>query len=533
MNRGDIRYWSKLKGMWIPGRLAYKWQVTIAVNLGMFMSLMDMTMVNVAIPQMQSRFGADIHTVQWVVTIYMLTQAAVIPTAPFLSARFGEKRAYVWTLIAFLLGSLLCGFAWNLPSLILFRFIQGIGGGILLPLVMTLQYQAFPPAERGVASSAMSIPMTATVFGPVLGGYLVSAFGWQWAFLINVPFGIVAVALAQKLLRPAPARPQTRFDRAGFLTTAAGCAALVYAVSALTSGDDAFSNFLVLLVGLLLLLAFVSIEWFKAQRGQEPLLDLRRFKDRTFALSSLALVLYSMVLFGLLLLSPIYLQSVQQETPLEAGLLQIAQALATLLILPLSGRLSDKIGSRPIALGGLLMVIATTLLMTTLAVQTPIWMVVGLLMLLGWANGLAQQIPVSAMSRIEKEEQQEVANGSTLITVLRNVAAPLGVALFSSVVQVQSQMYLKQQALQPLPSELLTRQSTLLGMHDSFLLAAGLAAAALVAMYCVPERRKNRGEPLEYAPRKGKNNAEEPADEWVWSLAEQSSEEHRILQSSR
>jgi EmrB/QacA subfamily drug resistance transporter len=532
MNLWEVKRLGKSEGMWSRWHLAYKWQVTLAVNLGMFLSLMDMTMVNVAIPQMQRRFGADIHAVQWVVTIYMLTQAAVIPTAPFLSARFGEKRAYVWTLIAFLLGSLLCGFAWNLPTLIFFRFIQGIGGGILLPLVMTLQYQAFPPAERGRASSAFSIPMTATVFGPVLGGYLVSAFGWQWAFLINVPLGIVAVVLAQKLLRPAPARPQARFDRAGFLTTAAGCAALVYAVSALTSGDSAFSNFLILLVGLLLLLAFVRIEWFKAQHGQQPLLDLRRFKDRTFALSSLALVFYSLVLFGLLFLIPIYLQSVQQKTPLEAGLMQIAQALANLLILPLSGRLSDKIGARPLALSGLLVMIATTLLMTMLAMQTPIWMVVGILILLGWGNGLAQQIPVSAMSRIEKEEPQEVANGSTLITVLRNVAAPLGVALFSSVVQLQSQMYLKQQALQPLPSELLTQQSTLLAMHDSFLLAAGLAATALVAMYFVPRRRKNRAEPPEYAPRKSKNREEE-ADDGVQSLAEPSSGEQHLLQPSR
>ena len=112
-------------------RMAYKWWVTIAVTLGMFMSIMDSTIVIVAIPQMQKAFGANIHDVQWVVTIYMLTQAAVIPTAPYLTARLGGKRAYVWTLGAFLVGSLLCGFAWNLPTLILFRFIQGIGGGIL------------------------------------------------------------------------------------------------------------------------------------------------------------------------------------------------------------------------------------------------------------------------------------------------------------------------------------------------------------------------------------------------------------------
>lgn len=491
--------------MFFPSRitvpLAYKWLVTIAVSLGMFMSLMDMTIVNVAIPQMQSRFGADIHAVQWVVTIYMLTQTAVIPTAPYLSAKFGEKRAYVWTLVAFLIGSLLCGFAWNLPTLLFFRFIQGIGGGILLPMVMTLQYQAFPPAERGVASSALGITMmTATALGPALGGYLVFSSGWQWAFFINVPLGLVAIALAQKILKPTPPRRRTRFDIAGFLTAAAGCAALLYAISALTSGDDTLSNVLILFVGLLLLLVFVRIEWFKAEHGQEPLLDLRRFKDLTFALSGLTLVFYSIMYFGLLFLIPVYLQNLHHETALQAGLIQTAQALATLFILPLSGKLSDRIGPRPVALIGLILLIATTMLMTGLSLLTPAWMIVGILILLGWANGLNQQIPVSAMSRIEKEEYQEVANGSTLITVLRNIAAPLGVAMLSGVVQIRTQVHLHSPASQTLPGELLVQQSSLLAMHDSFLLAAFLTVAALASMYFVPKKSKNREKQPEQAP---------------------------------
>src|SRR5690349_12535843 len=240
----------------------------------MFMSLMDSTIVNVAIPQMQHAFGADIHDVQWVVTIYMITQAVVIPAAPYLTTKFGGKRAYVWTLSAFLLGSLMCGLAWNLPSLIFFRFIQGIGGGILLPMVLILLYQAFPPEERGTASGVMGVPlMVAPAVGPVLGGYLVSSFGWQWAFFINVPLGIVAVMIAQKVLRQKPPEQQTHFDFAGFLTAAVGSAVLLYAVSAVTSGENMIRNLVTLFSASLLLLAFVVIEIFKARRGQEPLLN--------------------------------------------------------------------------------------------------------------------------------------------------------------------------------------------------------------------------------------------------------------------
>lgn len=480
--------------------LAYKWWVTIAVTIGMFMSLMDSTIVIVAIPQMQKAFGADIHSVQWVVTIYMLTQAAVIPTAPYLIARFGGKRTYVWTLSAFLLGSLLCGFAWNLPTLIFFRLIQGIGGGILLPLVMTLLYQAFPPEERGTAASIMGIPlMIAPMLGPVLGGYLISAFGWPWAFFINVPVGIVAVVIAQKVLRQSPLEQQKiRFDGAGFLTAASGSALLLYAVSDLTSGNVTITTVSLLFGSIVLLLAFVAIELLKVRYGRVPLLDLRRFRDRTFTFSTLTQVLNFFVRFGILFLIPIYLQTLHQESPLQAGAIQASQAVATLAILPIGGKLADRIGPRPVVIVGLLVFATTAALLITLTLTTPIWKIVGMLLLLGCASGLLQQIPVAAMSRIQKEEHKEIANGSTLLIVLQATAAPLGVAVFSSIVQARSQQYTILLATQGIKGELVQLQSTLLAMHESFLLAVLLLLVALGMMCLVPPRRKETNEQAEH-----------------------------------
>ena len=472
-------------------RIADKWLVMIAVTLGMFMSLMDSTIVNVAIPQMQRAFGADIQAVQWVVTIYMLTQAAVIPTAPYLAKKFGGKRAYVWTLTAFLLGSLLCGFAWNLPSLVLFRLIQGIGGGILLPLVMTLLYQAFPTAERGTAVSTMGIPlMVAPMLGPILGGYLVTAFGWPWAFFINVPLGIVAVTIAQKALRHTPGVQEARFDRTGFLTAAAGSATLLYAVSSITSGADSIGNVLLLWVGILLLLTFVGIELAKARRGQEPLLDLRRFRDRTFAFSGLANVFVASARFGTVFLIPIYLQALRQQTALQTGMILGMQALATVMALPIGGQLADRIGPRPVALVGLTISASAAALMITLTLNTPMWMMVGILILVGAASALTRQISVSAMSQIDKDEHKEVANGSTILTVLHATAAPMGVALLSSMVQGQSQRYAQSLAAEGVTGDLLQQQSTLLAMHNSFLIASCLVLTATVAMGLVPKRNK-------------------------------------------
>ena len=458
---------------WPP---ANKWLVLVAATLGMFMSLLDHTIVNVMIPQLQQTFGTSVQSVQWVVTIYMLTQAAVIPTAPYLAARFGASRAYLWTLGAFLAGSLLCGLAWDLPSLVAARLFQGIGGGILLPLVMTLVYQNFEPSERGTASSTMGMAlMAAPALGPVLGGYLVGAFGWQSAFLINVPLGLAALLIARRVLPPpAPSADRSRFDTPGFTTVAAGSVLLLYAVS--TIDLAAIGTSLALLLGGLALLAcFVTIELAKARRGQTPLLDLRYFGDRTFALSSITHVCVSFARFGVLFLFPIYLQSLRRVSAFESGMMLAVMALAVVMILPFAGRLADRLGPRPVVLAGVAGLITALGLMTALALDTSSVLIVAILFLIGASSGLIQQTPVAAMANISKDQHAAVANGSTLLTVLHATAAPLGVAICSTLMQLAGQ-----------------RQGPLAGLHQSVLLAIGVAAVGLAAMAGVPSRRPAR-----------------------------------------
>ncbi|WP_151758962.1 MFS transporter [Dictyobacter vulcani] len=319
---------------------------------------------------------------------------------------------------------------------------------------------------------------------------MVSSFGWQWAFFINVPLGIIAVVMAQKLLRETPAQPGTRFDVLGFLTAASGSAILLYSISAVSSGSDMLWNSICFMLGIILLSTFALIELSKARRGQQPLLDLRRFRDRAFGFSVLALVFVAFIRFGILFLIPIYLQNLHQQSAFQAGLIQAAQALSTLAILPIGGRLTDKLGPRPVVLAGLILMTVSALLMVTLALDTAIWLIMGILLLLGAANALVQQIPVAAMSRIKNEEHKEIANGSTLVTVLHATAAPMGVAILASVVQVRSQHYLTSLGLQGLTGKLLQHQSTLLGMHESFLIAASLAVVAFIVMCFVPGNKK-------------------------------------------
>src|SRR5215469_6865365 len=269
-----------------PGaRLQYKWIVTLVVIFGAFMSVLDQTVVNIAIPRLQNAFGADIHTVQWIITAYLLTQGAMTPTTPFLAKTFGIKRSYMFSLVAFTLGSVLCGFSWNLPMLIFFRVVQGLGGAILLPLSMTILFREFPPQERGVAMATIGVPtLLAPALGPIVGGYLVTYADWRTIFFINVPIGVIAFILATLLLRESRTEGRMRFDVAGFITASYGLAAVLYGLSQTSQYGWGSANVLgFLLSGAFSLLVFVIVELMIARAGGTPLLDMRLFAKRSFS----------------------------------------------------------------------------------------------------------------------------------------------------------------------------------------------------------------------------------------------------------
>src|SRR6266699_5082284 len=212
--------------------LQYKWIVASVVILGVFMSILDQTIVNIAIPRLQATFGADIHSVQWVLTAYILTHGVVTPTAAYFSDRFGIKRFYIVSLAAFTIGSALCGIAWSLPVLILFRILQGAGGAALFPLSITLLFREFPPQERGVAMGLFVVPaLLAPALGPTLGGYIVTFVGWQAIFFINVPIGIIAIILSILFIHEYRPEGQIRFDPVGFIFSALGLSTILYGLS--------------------------------------------------------------------------------------------------------------------------------------------------------------------------------------------------------------------------------------------------------------------------------------------------------------
>lgn len=513
------------------GGLEYKWVVAFVVVIGVFMSILDQTIVNIAIPSLQTAFGADIHDVQWVLTGYILTQGVITPTAAYFADTLGTKRFYIISLTAFTLGSALCGLAWSLPALIFFRILQGAGGAALFPLSITMLYREFLPQERGIATGFFGIPaLLAPAIGPTLGGYLVTYVGWQAIFYVNVPFGILGILLVSALIRETPTQAGLRFDFLGFVFAAAGLAMALYGLSdASTDGWGSAKVIGFLVGGVLMLAIFVTIELIEANRGGQPLLDLRLFANAPFRTSMIANVFVIFSLFGGIFLLPIYLQSIRGQSAFQTGLILLPQAFAAMVSVLVGGRLVDRIGARAVVIPGLLLVGIGTWLLTTLTLYSPFWWLQILFIVRGLGLGMCiQPLMVTALSEVPPPR---LAQGSSISTVLRAVSSSLGIAILATLVQTQGQVHFDRLAEQVTPASpvgqmlfelqayfvsqgadlmsaksaalqviagLITRQAFVLSLQNAFTFSSIVVVLAVIAVLFVPSRRRTqRAEPLQ------------------------------------
>jgi DHA2 family multidrug resistance protein len=469
------------------GGLDYKWILAMVVILGVFMSILDQTIVNIAIPRLQTAFGADVHSVQWVLTAYILAQGVATPTAAYFADTIGIKRFYIISLSAFTLGSALCGLAWSLPVLITFRVLQGLGGAALFPLSITLLFREFPPQERGTAMGFFGVPaLLAPAIGPTLGGYLVTYVGWQAIFFINVPIGIIAIILSTLLIREYRPEGQTRFDVIGFIFVSIGLVSLLYGLSsASTDGWGSATVLGFLAVGVISLAIFTAAELIIANRGGQPLLDLRLFANIPFRYGMIANLFVIFSLFGGLFLFPLYLQNIRGLSAFESGLILLPQALAAMVSVIIGGMLVDRIGVRAVMIPGLLILGFATWQLTFISVDSPYGWIQLMFILRGIALGLTvQPLTVATLSEISPGR---LPQATSLSTVNRAVASSLGIAVLATLVQTQTQVHFGHLAEQftinsPL-GELVPRLQALFVAHGADTIAAYQAAVLLIARF--------------------------------------------------
>ena len=407
------------------------WGVPLTVLIvGMFMSILDISIVNVAIPTMQRDFAATTEEIQWVENAYSLALGVVVPVSAWLAARIGPGRVYNLSLLGFAAGSALCGLAWSLESIVAFRVLQALPGGVLPVVTLTILYRIVPPAKIGAAMGMYGLGIVvAPAIGPTLGGYLVEYVDWRLIFFINVPVGILGTVAAVLLLPRFGPTPVGRFDVLGFVTIAGG---LVCLLLALTEGQSwGWTSYTILILftaGGLLLALFVIVEL----EVDKPLLDVTVFRHWPFTNSLLLVSVLSVGLFAVLFYIPLFLQQGKGLGAFDTGLLLLPQALVMAVLMPSAGILYDRFGPRWLAVSGLALVALGTYLMKDLTLESSNTYFVWLLVLRAFGMGLAMMpIMTGGLSVVPPDR---VDGASAFNNVTQRTTAALGLAVLTSLI---------------------------------------------------------------------------------------------------
>ncbi len=410
-------------------RLEHKYIVALISVFGVFMNLLDLTIVNVAVPVLASELDASAREVQWVVTGYLLAVAVAIPVSGWAGDRFGTKRIFILALAFFTAGSTLCAMAWNIESLIVFRVLQGLGGGFLMPVSQTMVFRAFPQQERSKAAGILVVPTTfAPASGPLIGGIILDSLSWPWIFLVNIPVGVIGILLGLYFLREQREDSPGRIDIPGLVLASGGLALFLYGLA--EAGERGFGDAVVLGfsgAGMLLLAAFVMVEL----RTAEPLIDVRLFLNRMFAVANVTQSVAFMGFVSTLFLLPLFLQLERGLSPLESGLATFPQAIGVMVMAPVMARIYPLVGPRRIVAIGLLVASATTVPLVLMDLGTDLWWVRGTMFVRGMGFGMMLvTLQTAAFAGIS---MADTGRATAVFNATRQVAQSFGVAIIATV----------------------------------------------------------------------------------------------------
>lgn len=416
-----------------PDRLKPEYAVAIVYVAAMFMSILDTTVVTVALPTLSSQFKVGTASIDWVVTGYLLSLAVWIPASGWIGDRIGTKRTFLFAVGVFTVASALCGQATSLGELIAFRVLQGVGGGMLTPVGFAMLMRAFPPERRAVAAKILLIPTAAApAMGPIIGGVLVDSLSWRWVFYVNLPLGIAAFIFGLVFLAEHREPRAGSFDAAGFVLSGAGLALILYALSegpsrgwgaqpVVAAGSGGIAAFALLVV--------VEL------RTAAPMLQLRLVSDRLFRSSMTTAVCSTAAFTGILFIMPLFLQEARGESALQSGLTTFPEALGVLSFSQVAGRYYPTIGPRRLISGGLVSLTTFLLLLTFVGLDTSSWVI--RVLMFGIGSSMAFVIMPLQACVLAKIAPADTGQASAIYNTQRQMSAALGVAVLATVLSVR------------------------------------------------------------------------------------------------
>ncbi|MBH0231541.1 MDR family MFS transporter [Halobacillus yeomjeoni] len=415
-------------------KLPNKWLVVVSVLFGTFTVILNNSMLNPILPRFIEIFDSNAVAVGWILTIFMVSMGMTMPLTGYFGDRFGKKKVYLAGLSVFILGSLSGFFSQTLAMLIISRAIQGMAGGLMLPIAMALIFNSFPRHERGLAVGVYGVAaMVAPAIGPTVGGFLIQYVEWNWLFAFNIPFGVTGLILSSRFLERTETNPEKKFDLIGFIIVTSGIGAILFALGRGRTLDTLFDplNLSLIIGGLIAVILFVKFE----NKQSDPLLNLSVFKVPTYSVSILVTSAASIGLFSGIFLLPLLIQKVYGLNEVMTGLLFLPAAAASGIFMSIGGRILDKKGPKYVVPPGLAIMGGATLGLSFLQLSTPYWLILLLNTIRGLGMGLGN-IPATT-SGMNAIPEHLVAQGSAMNNIIRQISSSLGIVFFSIYYEVR------------------------------------------------------------------------------------------------
>lgn len=409
-----------------------KWAMIMVLVIGSFMSALDTSIVNIAIPKIMSVFGAALDDVKWVLTAYTLTLGAIVPATGYLSDVFGTKKIFTFSIATFTIGSFLCGLSWNNGSMIVFRIMQAVGGGMIMPVSTTMMMQKIPENERGVAIGIWGIAaLSAPAIGPTLGGYIIENLNWRLIYYINVPVGILGTIMSLIFLQDDEERKGfPKFDYVGFITSTAAMVSILYVLGEGANIDfEDIKNPILLIVGLFCMVLFIINEL----SIKNPLMELRVLNNFDFSISQIIQSILMFAFMGGMYVMPLFLENIRGYSAMETGMILLIPAIGQAFVMPISGKLFDKIGAKIPCIIGVVLLIISSYELALINMDTSKFYIQLIMTIRGIGLGLSF-MPITT-SGLNAVPSNLAAQASSVNNTIKQVAGSLGVTIMTNMIQ--------------------------------------------------------------------------------------------------